>query len=162
MNEVIKKLAESSEDVKSFALQLKDSGLQSVRGAVSNFGVVRSLFAGKSDSERDETHYFLLPDFTGERAGLIYTTRVLPEGAPADNKLPKARIFHLAKGAGTERLEALLQEETKRSFSQTGQAFESDLADALERLAEKSMRNQIILPAGSCSWEALSPSLILL
>ena len=137
MNEVIKKLAESSEDVKSFAFKLKESGLQSVKGAVSNFGVVRSLFAGKNDSERDETHYFLLPDFTGERAGLIYTTRVLPEGAPADNKLPKARIFHLAKGAGTERLEALLEEETKHLLSKTEQASESDLADSLERFAEK-------------------------
>lgn len=137
MNSVIKKLAESSEDLKSFALQLKESGVQSVRGAVSNFGIVRSLFAGNSDTERDETHYFLLPDFTGAKAGVVYTTRVLPEGVLSENSLPKARVFHIANGTGTQRLEALLEEETKHSISRTEPSADSDLATALERFAEK-------------------------
>ncbi len=137
MNEVIKRLAESSEDLKSFALQLKQSGVQSVRGAVNHFEVVRSLFSDSSESERDETHYFLLPDFTGVKAGLIYTTRVLPDGVLAENRLPEARVFHLAKGAGTQRLESLLKEEVKQSLSPGDSLQESDLAVILERFAEK-------------------------
>lgn len=160
MNEIFKRLLESSDDLKTFALRLRESGVRTVRGAASNFGIVQSLFVANSDSERDETHYFLLPDFSGIQSGLVYTTRALPEGVLSENDLPKVRIFHLAAGAGKRRLKAILEGQVKLELSEEEVASESDLANALERFAEKVDEQSDFLTGGIMfvggeSWPAL-------
>lgn len=118
------------------AKAIADSGMKSVSElwkGVSVFGSIRAL--STEDTDRDETHYLLIPVLSDPIQYAIYIKRVLPSGVGAQNSLPKARVFHLPEASAKDLLE---QELVSKLIveRQIGQGGESDMADLLEKLAD--------------------------
>lgn len=133
MNDLLKRLAESANDVGSFTRSLAEKGIRSVRGGWERLPLVGSLSAlSAKDVDRDETHYVLVPRPRGQWS--LFTKRVLPEGIGATNSLPKARIFHVPDEAALEAIEERLVEASVLSRRQDS---EESAGDRLEAMAEE-------------------------
>lgn len=120
------------------ALEWGRSGMAYLRSSVGSLpflaGTSADIAAG--NPERDETHYFLIPDPAEAGGFTLAERRRLPEGAAAVNSFPKVRIFHVHDPAAVllleERLAGKISVEKLRPAG-----LEGDLAVRLETLGEE-------------------------
>ena len=118
-----------------------DQGMKGVDFLKSSIGslpffAATSVDAAEGNPERDETHYFLVPDPGAEGGYDLAERRRLPEGVGTLNSLPKVRIFHVHDPAGLALLEEkLLGEISTKKIAEKG--TESDFAARMETLGKE-------------------------
>jgi len=133
MNETLEKLLKATREPARLAGDLGKAGLSSIESFLDGNKILGSLsvYLGDKDSERDETHYFLIP--VRHEDYVVFSKRVLPEGVGALNSLPRARVFHVPDPRGVEFLERwMFDQKRSEEMRETG----SDLAEKLEAFAE--------------------------
>lgn len=135
--EFLRRLVESASGLGPLAAALTESGMKSVVEVFRGIPIFGSLSAlSSAESERDETHYLLIPRLGDGTSFSIYSKRVLPEGIGAENSLPKARIFHVPDRSAR----SLLEQELVRKIVSDGISVagpKSELADLLDRVADE-------------------------
>ena len=128
MNSSLEKVLKACREPGKLASDLTKSGMASLETLLEGRKILGSLLVfTKGSTERDETHYFLVP--CEAEKFVVYTKRVLPEGEGALNSLPKVRLFHVPDPAGIEFIEQWLFQTTQ---DKEMIAVGSDLADRLE------------------------------
>lgn len=137
MDKLLQKLVDSASDANNLAQSMIDSGINSVSEVFKGWKIFGSLTASTEENiEQDETHYILVPLLGTQQEYAIYTKRILPPDVDATNTLPKARIFHVPSDSGKKILEERLITDMVTD-QQDSNAGSSDLADALERIADQ-------------------------
>jgi len=129
-------VVETAEDLQKAAVRLIDGGVKFFQGHLGRIPLFSSseVLIGQGNPDRDETHYFMVPNRSEESGYCLYTVRVLPEGVGPENDLPKAKIFQLP-GDGTEdRLTELLLGELRDDAIERSDV-DSPLADRLDLIA---------------------------
>lgn len=120
------------------ALEWGRSGVAFLKSSVGSLPFLAGTSADTTagNPERDETHYFLVPDPSEAGGFTLAERRRLPEGAGAVNSFPKMRIFHVHDPAAVlvleERLAGKISAEKLRPAG-----LEGDLAVRLETLGEE-------------------------
>ncbi len=120
------------------ALEWGRSGVAYLRSSIGSlpFLAATSVDTAAGNPERDETHYFLVPDPAQTEGFTLAERRRLPEGTGAVNSLLKVRIFHVHDPAAVAVLEDRLA--GKISGEKLGPAgLEQDLAIRLESIGEE-------------------------
>lgn len=133
-SEYLKRLREAPDA----ALEWGRSGMSFVRSSIGGlpFLASTSVDEAQGNPERDETHYFLVPDPRQAGGFSLAERRRLPEGVGAVNSLPKVRVFHVHDRAALRTLE----EELIVRLSAAGRdpsGLEHDLAHRLEAMGEE-------------------------
>lgn len=157
MHEVLKRIVASATDARSLVSRLGEEGLESVKGTWNQLPIVSSLRAmAVEELERDETHYFVVPQPGGQKPAL-YTRRVLPSGVGAMNSLPKARLFHLPDSSVASLAKALLVEAETAKLLQENPSGEAGM-EALDRFGEsidsasEALTGGLLLLGGAVIW----------
>ncbi len=90
-----------------FAEQAIAGGKSFIASSLNDIPLLASVIATSRDDaqQTDETHYFLVPFRLANCGYALFSSRRLPKGCPAENVLPKRRIFHLP----AEGMETLLE-----------------------------------------------------
>jgi hypothetical protein len=126
-------IVETVEDVQRVASRLIDDGVEFFRGHLGRIQLFSASKAivGAGHEDRDEQHYFLVPN-RGEDCGYcLYSMRVLPDGIGPENNLPKARVFQIpSEGVENQLIELLVGELETESLKEMD--LGSPLADRLE------------------------------
>ncbi len=110
---------------------------------VGNFKLFGNNASGDSDQAFDERHYFLVPDMRNPDGYSIVVTRLLPEGIPPINALPKRRLLHLPNLESELMLRELLVNQAKReelSKTPEGKTLATrarEMADAIDALDDR-------------------------
>ena len=142
-------IVETAEDVQRVASRMIDDGVEFFRGHLGKIQLLSAsnVVVGAGDEDRDEQHYFLVPN-RGEECGYcLYSMRVLPDGIGPENDLPKARVFQIpSEGAEGRLVELLLGELEAEALKKVDLA--SPLADRLEVVAEEIDRQSNLLSGG--------------
>jgi len=128
-------IVKSAEDLQAAASRLVDEGVTFFRAQLGSIPLLSSSKA-EIGGERDETHYFLIPNPEATGSYTLFRTRVLPDGIGPENELPKARIFQLPAQGTTEHLIHLLSVEIQDQHLQKADP-ESPLAARLENIADE-------------------------
>ena len=113
-------------------------GFEFLRSSIGSlpFFAATSVDSAGGNPERDETHYFLVPDPGADGGFGLAERRRLPEGVGTVNSLPKVRVFHFHDVAGVAVLEEKLL--GKIATERSAQAdSDSDLAERMENLGEE-------------------------
>lgn len=133
MQEVWKACLARLREAPDAALEWSRSGLGFLRTSIGSLPLFAStaVDAEAGNPERDETHYFLVPDASKEGEFVLVEKRRLPEGVGAVNSLPKVRVFHVHDPAGVKVLEERL---VGKLALAGGAGFEEDLAARLETM----------------------------
>ena len=101
------------------------------------FLAATAVDASAENPERDETHYFLVPDPAAKEGFTLVERRRLPEGTGAVNSLAKVRIFHVHDPAALVVLEKQLVGKITASGDPGAGGIERDLAGRLESMGEE-------------------------
>ena len=120
------------------ALEWGRSGVAFLKSSVGSlpFFAATSADTAPGNPERDETHYFLVPDPCEAGGFTLAERRRLPEGTGAVNSLPKVRVFHVHDPAAVALLEDRLAGKiSAKKLRPSG--VEDDLAARLEQLGEE-------------------------
>lgn len=133
-SEYLKRLREAPDT----ALEWSRSGMAFVRSSIGSlpFLASTSVDAARENPDRDETHYFLVPDPRQVGGFMLAESRRLPDGVGAVNSLPKVRVFHVHDRAAVEVLEEQLAVRLSSS-NRDLTPFEGDLAARLEAMGEE-------------------------
>lgn len=109
-----------------------------LRSSLGNLPLLSSIevAVGKGNPDRDESHYFLVPDPAGKEGFTLVERRKLPEGVGTVNSLPKLRVFHVHDPSALEVLESQLVGRISAS-ARTEAGLEADIAARLESLGEE-------------------------
>jgi len=115
-----------------------EQGLAYVRSSIGTlpFFASTSVDAAEGNPERDETHYFLVPDPGAESGYDLVERRRLPVGVGTVNSLPKVRVFHFHDEAGVAVLERMLLGKLAEERA-AAECVETDFADRMESLGEE-------------------------
>jgi hypothetical protein len=120
------------------ALEWGKSGVAFLESSIGSLPFLAATSADTSagNPERDETHYFLVPDPAQSGGFTLAERRRLPEGTGTVNSLAKVRIFHVHDPAAVsvleERLAGKISGEKLRPAG-----LDQDLAVRLESLGEE-------------------------
>jgi len=138
VKQILAPVLRTANDLTDAAKKITDEGISLFRSTLGNLPLLSSVRAIESDEleDKDETHYFLVPYRLSETGYALYTQRVLPQGTGPENKLPKARIFHLPAEGTVETLEDLLIEQLKQEKISTLDPS-APLADRLDMMADE-------------------------
>lgn len=133
--ECVKRLREAPDA----ALEWSRSGVAFLRSSIGSlpFLAATAVAASAENPERDETHYFLVPDPAAKGGFSLVERRRLPEGTGAVNSLPKVRIFHVHDPAALAVLELQLVGKIMASGEQAAGGIEQDFAGRLESMGEE-------------------------
>lgn len=98
----------------------------------------------------DEKHYFLIPDLSSEYEYSLYIMRVLPDGVPPLNDLPKQRVLHLPDQSAMPTVHAILKADARETAQQAGRenAISSkidDVIDAIDMIDEKAFQGVLLV-----------------
>lgn len=121
------------------ALEWGKSGIAFLRSSIGSlpFLAATSADSAAGNPQRDETHYFLVPD-PAEAAGFtLAERRRLPEGVGAVNSLPKLRVFHVHDPAALAILEERLAGKITAGRPAPESGIEGDVAARLEAMGEE-------------------------
>lgn len=135
MKKIWDPIIRTADDLQNTAGRLIDGSVQFFRAKLGSLKLLSSSNA-EVGSERDETHYLLVPSLQEPSGYGLYRTRSLPEGVGPENDLPKVRIFHLP-AAGTEELLADLICRELKEEKLEGAELESGIANRLEMIADE-------------------------
>lgn len=131
-----RKWLEAASGVGSLAADLAASGIRSVMEVVRGIPIFGSLSAMNHEvPDRDETHYLLVPKLDGNGFS-IFRKRVLPAGVGAENRLPKARIFHVPDASS----KGVMERELSKVLAQEAPVMRGagdEVADLLDRVADE-------------------------
>lgn len=128
-------VVKSAGDLQDTANRLLNNGLTFFRAKLGSIPLLSSSSA-EIDGDRDETHYFLVPNLTEKGGYCLYRTRFLPDGIGPQNDLPKSRIFQLPASGTADHLTDLLSRELKEQQLQSAN-FDSPLANRLDAIADE-------------------------
>jgi len=120
------------------ALEWGRSGVAFLRSSIGSlpFLAATTVDASAANPERDETHYFLVPDPAQAGGFTLAERRRLPEGVGSVNSLPKVRIFHVHDRAAIVLLEqGLAGKISSERLEPAG--LDHDLADRMEAMGEE-------------------------
>lgn len=134
-SECLKRLKEAPDA----ALEYGRSGVSFLKSSIGNlpFLAATSADIATGNPERDETHYFLVPEPGQEGGFILAERRRLPEGTGSVNSLPKVRVFHVHDPAAIEVLEQRLAGKIgSERLSEPG-GIDRDLVARLESLGEE-------------------------
>ncbi len=142
-------IVETAEDAQRVASRMIDDGVAFFRGHLGKIQLFSASNAvvGAGHEDRDEQHYFLVPNRALECGYALYSIRVLPDGVGPENNLPKARVFQIPSEGSENRLAELLIGELEAE-SLKGVDLASPLADRLEVVAEEIDRQSNLLSGG--------------
>jgi hypothetical protein len=114
--------------------QRVDDGISLVTNMVNGLPLFMSVERSKDMEQKfDEKHYFIIPLHGTDLGFSLHTMRVLPEGAPPINTLPKRRVFHFPN----EYYEGTLNAHMLESAKDLANATTKDNVSSLEALANK-------------------------
>lgn len=124
-------------------------GIDFLRSRIGSlpFFAATSVDVAEGNPERDEMHYFLIPDPGAEGGYDLAERRRLPEGVGTVNSLPKVRVFHFHDKAGVAVLEEKLLGRLAAKRSAENRQ-DSDLAERMEILGEEIDRKSHWLTGG--------------
>jgi hypothetical protein len=120
------------------ALEWGKSGVAFLRSSIGNlpFLAATSVDSAAGNPQRDESHYFLVPD-PAEPAGFtLAERRRLPEGTGPVNSMPKLRVFHVHDPAALAILEERLAGKISAGRPRE-KGMEEDVASRLEAMGEE-------------------------
>ena len=108
MNETWERWLKRASELPDAALDWGREGVAFLRSSLGGlpFFAATSVDTSKANPERDETHYFLIPDPGSDEGFSLAERRRLPEGVGSVNSLPKVRVFHVHDPAAVGVLEA--------------------------------------------------------
>ena len=130
------------------------AGYGYVSSAITNSRLFASTESSSTyDTNIDEKHYLLVPDRLAPAGYSIYVMRLLPDGVPPINDLPKHRVFHLPHENSMPTLQEILLANARDQAAADGTSPEGfgerlhDLADHVDNLDTK-MFNGVLLIGG--------------
>jgi hypothetical protein len=98
----------------------------------------------------DEKHYFLIPDLSSEYEYSLYIMRVLPDGVPPLNDLPKQRVLHLPDQSAMPTVHAILKADARETASRDPQdnvisSKIDEIVDAIDKIDEKAFQGVLLV-----------------
>lgn|GEM_PF-6535788 len=137
MNETWERWLKRASELPDAALDWGREGVAFLRSSLGGlpFFAATSVDTSKANPERDETHYFLIPDPGSDEGFSLAERRRLPEGVGSVNSLPKVRVFHVHDPAAVGVLEAQLLGRLVERPEEAG--AEGGFADRLEAIGEE-------------------------
>lgn len=121
---------------------------QAALGRTFLFGSTENSSSYAND-KRDEKHYLLIPDHRQEAKYSLYVLRLLPEGVPPINDLPKHRLFHLPDEHAMPTVEAILLEQARDEAGEeaapAGNTRLHDLANQIDQLDGKVFNGVLVI-----------------
>lgn len=135
--------------------EMLGAGTGYLKSSLGNTWLLGST-AASSDYDHqkfDERHYFLIPFHLAEAHYSLHVTRLLPDGVPPINDLPKQRFVHLPNDHAMPAFEAIVTSQARQTVESAEPSSGSlagrlnELADQLDRLEGK-MFGGVLLVGG--------------
>ncbi|MBK1830949.1 hypothetical protein JIN77_09450 [Verrucomicrobiaceae bacterium R5-34] len=149
MKQIFDPVVSTATDLAEAAKKVADDGIGYFRSRIGSLPLVASVLAQETSelTDRDESHYFLVPYRLSPCAYALVTRRVLPIGVGPENALPKARIFHLPAEGTAATLEALITEQLSKE-NKSSMDFSAPLVDRLDLMADEIDKQSNLITGG--------------
>lgn len=154
MKKIVESLRSVTQKGSDTINELVNEGIGYMTGMIGHlpFLASKEVIEDLSDKQFDEKHYFLIPFRVTDAGYTFYSMRVLPDGVPPVNSLPKRRIFHFSNEHGENLAQSLLIKEIHDYYEDqnlpTSDAIGSrlvDIANEIDKVDNKLTNGLLVI-----------------